>query len=368
MKLDNLKLEDLVVFQRGFDITVREQATGKVPVISSSGISSFHDKYKVEGPGIVIGRKGTLGTVFYSEENFWPHDTTLWVKDFKGNDPKFIYYFLKTLKLERFDAGASNPTLNRNHIHKLRVQVPKVEFRSKIASILSNYDELIENNNQRIALLEQIGEEIYTEWFVRLRFPGYENTPILDGVPKGWKLGKVHEILELQRGFDLPIQSRDAEGNVPVLASTDIVGYHSESKVAGPGIVTGRSGTIGKVLYVKTDFWPLNTTLWVKKYLIGGPLFALQFLQTLNLEKLAGGAAVPSLDRKLVHAISVTVPPSDIVNLFESLVQPIHNQIEILQLQNESLKQTRDLLLPRLISGKLSVEHLVEEQQLQIAN
>jgi type I restriction enzyme, S subunit len=112
---------DVLTLQRGFDITKKEQKPGYVPVISSSGINSFHDTAKVNGPGVIIGRKGSLGTVFYVEENYWPHDTTLWIKDFHGNFPKFAYYFLGTLNLAQFDAGASNPTLNRNHVHLLPV-------------------------------------------------------------------------------------------------------------------------------------------------------------------------------------------------------------------------------------------------------
>lgn len=104
-------------FQRGYDITQKEQKHGIYPVVSSSGIKSFHDSFKVKGPGVVIGRKGTLGTSFYLKNDFWPHDTTLWISDFKGNYPLYIFYFLKTLELENYEVGSSNPTLNRNHIH-----------------------------------------------------------------------------------------------------------------------------------------------------------------------------------------------------------------------------------------------------------
>jgi len=114
-------LGDVLTFQRGFDITKQQQTTGDVPIVSSSGVSSHHGVAKVAAPGVVIGRKGTLGTAHYLAKDFWPHDTTLWVKDFKGNHPRFIYYFLQTLHLENFDTGSSNPTLNRNHIHKIKI-------------------------------------------------------------------------------------------------------------------------------------------------------------------------------------------------------------------------------------------------------
>src|ERR1017187_7298327 len=98
--------------QRGFDITAKDFRPGSVPVISSSGRSGCHDTPMVKGPGVVIGRKGTLGTVFYVETDFWPHDTTLWVKDFHGNHPKFVYYFFKSLRVMHLDVGTANPTLN----------------------------------------------------------------------------------------------------------------------------------------------------------------------------------------------------------------------------------------------------------------
>src|SRR5688572_16460315 len=144
-----VRLGDVLTFQRGFDITKSEQSEGSVPIVSSSGVTSYHNVWKVNGPGLVIGRKGTLGTVHFIRPNFWPHDTTLWVKDFKGNDPRFLSYFLKTLKLENFDVGASNPTLNRNHVHKIKILFPKkVDTQKRIAAILSAYDELIENNKR----------------------------------------------------------------------------------------------------------------------------------------------------------------------------------------------------------------------------
>jgi type I restriction enzyme S subunit len=150
-----VRIGDVLTFQRGFDITKNEQSDGDVPIVSSSGVSSFHNKWKVKGPGVVIGRKGTLGTVHFLCRNYWPHDTTLWIKDFKGNEPRFLSYFLRTLRLETFDVGAANPTLNRNHVHGIRVVFPeKIDTQRRIAAILAPYDGLIENNRRRIASLE----------------------------------------------------------------------------------------------------------------------------------------------------------------------------------------------------------------------
>jgi len=182
-------------FQRGFDITKNEQSMGEVPIVSSSGVASFHNQWKVKGPGVVIGRKGTLGTVHFLGCNYWPHDTTLWVKDFMGNNPRFLSYFLQTLRFENFDVGASNPTLNRNHVHKIKILFPEtVDSQRKMGGILAAYDELIDNNRRRVALLEKLAEEMYREWFVRFRFPGHKTIRVVKGVPRGWRVAELKDL------------------------------------------------------------------------------------------------------------------------------------------------------------------------------
>lgn len=150
----------------------------------------------VHGPGIIIGRKGTLGAIHYVSSDYWPHDTTLWSRDLRGNDPRYIYYFLHTINFERFNVGNSNPTLNRNHIHDLHVVIPPLRDQQRIAGMLSVYDDLIENNTRRIALLEQAARLLYEEWFVRLRFPGREHARITDGVPSGWRAATLGDLCD----------------------------------------------------------------------------------------------------------------------------------------------------------------------------
>ena len=132
---------DQMMLQRGFDITKDEQKPGKVPVVSSGGIKSFHDKAMVHAPGVVIGRKGTLGKVFYLEADYWPHDTTLWVKDFKGNNPRFVYYLFTGLDVKKLDSGTANPALNRNLVHLLEVNWPPVDQQKAIVVTLDAMSE-----------------------------------------------------------------------------------------------------------------------------------------------------------------------------------------------------------------------------------
>jgi type I restriction enzyme, S subunit len=135
------RLDNFCVLQRGFDITKKEQVAGNVPVVSSGGIASYHNIAKVKGPGVVVGRKGTLGKVHYLDVDYWPHDTTLWVKDFKEHDPLFTSYFLKTLRFERYNSGASNPTLNRNTVHAELIAFPQKEEQTEIGHIIKTVED-----------------------------------------------------------------------------------------------------------------------------------------------------------------------------------------------------------------------------------
>lgn len=125
-----------LTLQRGFDITKEQQTAGSVPVVSSGGIKSYHNEAMVEGPGVVIGRKGTLGKVFYLEDAYWPHDTTLWVKDFKGNLPKLVFYLFESLDVRKLDSGTANPALNRNQVHPIKIYWPDVQHQQAIVSEL----------------------------------------------------------------------------------------------------------------------------------------------------------------------------------------------------------------------------------------
>jgi len=151
---------DQVTLQRGFDITKDQQRDGSVPVVSSGGIRSHHDTSMVQAPGVVMGRKVTLGKVFFMEEDFWPHDTTLWVKDFKGNDPRFVHRFFEVLDVQNLDSGAANPALNRNHVHPLRVQWPPLDEQMALAERIENLsasaDQLSSIYVEKLAALNEL--------------------------------------------------------------------------------------------------------------------------------------------------------------------------------------------------------------------
>ncbi|EOV0103709.1 restriction endonuclease subunit S [Vibrio vulnificus] len=375
------KLGEVVTFQRGFDITKKEQTEGDVPIISSSGIGSFHNKHKVEGPGVIIGRKGTLGTVHYYPDNFWPHDTTLWVKDFKGNNPRFIYYFLQTLHLENFDTGSSNPTLNRNHIHKIKVLFPENHIQDKVAAILSAYDDLIENNKRRITALENMAEEIYREWFVRFRFPGYQTAEFEKGIPKGWSMTKLDKAFDFLGG-GTPSKENErywSDGDINWYTPSDITGAcgifleESESKPNQEGVKNSSAKMFPAYSIMMTSRATIgaigiNTTTASTNQgfitCIPNARYPLTYLyHWLKLSKsyflsLCGGATFPELGKTSFKKIEILTPPQDLVSSFEQQVRPIFDSMELLGKENVILEKTKNMLLPRLISGNLSVDEL----------
>jgi len=158
----------------------------------------------------------------------------------------------------------------------------------------------------------------------------------------------------LLTGANLPSQDRE-DGAVPIHAAPGIDGYHNVAKVQGPGIVTGRAGSLGQVRFVHEDFWPLNTTLWVKEFRAAPPRFSLHLLRSMYLERYGQGATMPMLDRKVVHQVQVVVPPESAMQEFETFASDVYDQIKTLQAASEKLRTARNLLLPRLMSGELTV-------------
>ena len=270
----------------------------------------------------------------------------------------FIRYVLAapefSAHIHRITTGANIPHISGKDIAAYEFNLPDLADQARIVDCLSVYDDLIATNQRRIALLEDAARRLYREWFVHLRFPGHESVPTEGGLPEGWERGSLDRALFLQRGFDLPNGSRIA-GDVPVYASTGINGFHNDAKAVGPGVVTGRSGTLGQVHYVAKDFWPLNTSLWVKEFRRVSPIVAYFLLSELNLEQFNSGASVPTLDRKTVHQASVLLPSPGLVEKFDTLVQPLFDQIDALKAGIDSTSKARNLLLPKLMSGQLDV-------------
>lgn len=160
------RLGDVVELQRGFDLPSRERRPGRVPIVSSGGATGTHVEARVQAPGVVTGRYGTLGEVFFVDEPFWPLNTTLFVKDFKGNDPLFVSYLLRTVDLLAYSDKAAVPGINRNHLHEARVSIPPLQQQRRIAGILGTLDDKIDLNRRRSGALEATAQALFMFWFL----------------------------------------------------------------------------------------------------------------------------------------------------------------------------------------------------------
>ena len=190
-------LGDVLTLQRGFDLPARDRVAGPFPIVSSSGVTGRHAVAKADPPGVVIGRYGSLGSVHWITEPYWPLNTSLWVKDFKSNHPRFVSYLLQTINVDGSTASAV-PGVNRNHLHRIAVRVPSIATQKRIAAFLAAFDELIEINEGRIELLEDLARSLYHEWFVRFRFPGHgapdPTAPPAASMPGDWAVRPSSEV------------------------------------------------------------------------------------------------------------------------------------------------------------------------------
>jgi type I restriction enzyme S subunit len=350
MKWRNCRLGDVLTLKRGHDLPGDSRHDGDVPVVSSSGITGHHNEAKAKAPGVVTGRYGTLGEVFYLEQDYWPLNTALYVVDFKGTHPKFAAYFLRNVLRDYKSDKAAVPGVDRNVLHEIEVRVPDLRYQECISSTLSTYDDLIENNRRRMALLEDAARQLYREWFVRLRFPGHEHTRITHGVPEGWEHVPLGERVILNYGKSLKAEDRTG-GPCPVYGSSGIVGYHEKSLAQGPGIVVGRKGNVGSVYWSARDYWPIDTVYFLDAQTSNLWLhYALQHMHFISTD-----VAVPGLNRDFAYSRPLLVPPPRILRGFLDTVEPVHEQVDKLGEQNQKLRAARDLLLPRLMSGEIPV-------------
>ena len=377
------KLGDVINLKRGYDLPRQNRTPGPFPIVSSSGVTDYHEQARVKGPGVVTGRYGTLGEVFYIQDDFWPLNTSLYVQDFKGNDPKFISYFLRQLNFATRNAAGAVPGVNRNHLHAMKVLVPPLTVQRRIAGILSVYDDLIENNQRRIKILEEMARSLYREWFVNFRFPGHEKVPLvaspLGNIPEGWLLPFADHV-DFKEGPGLRNWQYRNEGipflNIRTLVDNDIdlskVQFLDPKEVDDKyqhfllrehDHVVSSSGTIGRIVTIRAEHLPLmlNTSIirmrpqgkrigcWQLKHFMLSDYFQDQ------ANSFAIGAAQPNFGPIHLKQMMIIAPNERIAAEYERLVGPVELAILSLANQIHNLRRTRDLLLPRLLSGQVEL-------------
>lgn len=357
MNMEKIRFDNFVSLNRGFDLPDDKIVEGDYPVIASTSIKAYHNQYKIKAPIVVTGRSGSLGKVQYVEKDGWPLNTSLYAKDFHGNFPKYVYYFLQTMHLEQFNAGAGVPTLNQNHLHSLKIIVHEKNKQEEIANILSRYDEAIENNNKRIKLLEQMAQNLYKEWFVRFRFPGWQNVEFENGIPKGWRIEKLGNLANISTG---KCNREDAEddGVYPLFDRSQEIKLSNDWIKDCEAIIVPGEGTsfIPRYYVGKFNLHQRCYCVEPKYEKTGKFLFYTLMMNRRYFLSVATGATVPSLRYNNFSMMKFIMPEIKICQKYDEFVTNCFNQINILKAQNQNLAKQRDLLLPRLMSGKLEVK------------
>jgi len=273
-------------------------------------------------------------------------------------DALFLYYFFSSAdtvqKIQNLAFAAGVPHINLDILRKFEAPVPPLPVQKRIAGILSAYDDLIENSQRRIKIFEEMARALYREWFVHFRYPGHENIPLvpspLGNIPQGWEVKKLGDVAELNYGKSLKKESR-RDGVYPVYGSSGIVGQHDTALVNGPGIIVGRKGNVGSVFWCNDNFFVIDTAYFVTSLL---PLrYLFYVLQTLNF--INSDAAVPGLSRNQAYTLEILVPPVYLLKKFCELADFFERQSDTLKCQIQNLCQTRDLLLPCLLSGQINL-------------
>lgn len=385
-------LGDVITLQRGFDLPAQDRKPGKVPIVSSSGISDFHSEVGVKGPGVVTGRYGTIGQVFFIKEDYWPLNTTLWVKDFHGNDPKFASYLLRTVDFRSCSDKTSVPGVNRNDLHRIPVLLPPLAEQEAIAVVLGGFDDKIELNRRMNTTLRAMARALFHSWFVDFDpvrakhddskpmgldkataalFPVKFQDSTLGPIPQGWGAGVLGKIIsaarervgksdavvlsavsssELVRSddhFNKKVYSKSISNYLKV-KRWDFAYNPSRINIGSIGML--KEEIVGAVSPVYEVFRPTDSYQWFVEQALAEPDIKV-WIQTL-----CSGSVRQSLKLKDLESIPLVIPPLPIVQEFNKAWDQWHGLIRGNERQSRTLAILRDTLLPKLMSGEIGVD------------
>ena len=312
---------------------------GDIPVAGSNGIIGYHNRFTKEGPGVTIGRSGNIGIPHYYPNAYWAHNTVLYIVDFKGNDAKFMYYLLKTFDFTQLNTGSAVPSLNRNHIHELPVSIPDVSTQRRIASILSSLDDKVDLLHRENATLEQMAETLFRQWFVV-------------EAKEEWEEGKLGDLVEVKYGKD---HKKLLDGKIPVIGSGGIMRYADTALYNKESVLIPRKGTLNNVMYINEPFWTVDTMFYTEMRRPNIAKFVFHFMKCQDLANMNVGSAVPSMTTEVLNNIPIDIPPQEVFDRFENAVASLYNKKEQNNKQIQTLMQTRDGMLPRLMSGEIKL-------------
>ncbi len=337
------KLGEIVTFQRGHDLPKDKMIDGGVPVAGSNGIIGYHNQFTKEGPGVTIGRSGNIGIPHYYPNAYWAHNTVLYIIDFKGNDAKFMYYLLKTFDFTQLNTGSAVPSLNRNHIHELPVSIPDVPTQRRIAATLSSLDDKIDLLHRENATLEQMAETLFRQWFVV-------------EAKEEWEDVLLGDLIDIGSGKGLQRSEFVENGLYSILGANGEIGKTNKYLVSESDrvIYTGRVGTLGNVFRIENKkAWLSDNTLVVrpKDYYY----FVYFVLKCARLQDFNVGSTQPLIRQSDIKEIEISLPDGNSLKAFEKECNDIYKKIDSNNNQIQTLIQTRDGLLPRLMGGEVKL-------------
>lgn len=345
-------------FSSGKNITAKSIGeTGLYPVYGGNGLRGYTSTSNFKGECSIIGRQGAYcGNVKYIDGEAYMSEHAIVAVTNNEHDNRYFSYKLGLLKLGRFSGQAAQPGLSVGMLSKLRMEMPSLSIQKKIASILSAYDSLIENNKKRIKLLEQMAENLYKEWFVRFRFPGHETAEFEGGVPKGWRIEKLGNVANIRTG---KCNREDAEegGIFPLFDRSQEVKKSNTWLMDCEAIIVPGEGTSFTPRYYEGKF-NLHQRCYCVEHRQKGTgkfLFYMLMFNKAYFLSVATGATVPSLRQNNFTKMKFIMPSFDLCRQYDKHISLFFAEIDSLSKQVETLTHQRDLLLPRLMSGKLSI-------------
>lgn len=347
------RLKDILVIGNGKDHSSLDD--GEYPVLGSGGIMRYANSYLYDGESVLLPRKGTLNNIQFIKGKFWTVDTCYYTKiNNTIVNPYYLYRYLRSLDLSSLDSGASIPSMTSKCYYGIKIRIPNVCIQQKIANILSRYDEAIENNSKRIKLLEQMAQNLYKEWFVRFRFPGWQNVEFENGMPKGWKVEKLGNLFK-RLPFGKTYKKEDLEENGKIIvidqSTDDYLGFHNEEP--------SHKATFDSPLILFGDH-SCKFVLMTKDFSLGENIIPISScnINPYYLFRAIDGI-IETTEYKRHWSMLITqkilIPIDSLQTRFSKIYKSFIKQIENLKNANQNLAKQRDLLLPRLMSGKLEV-------------
>lgn len=365
------RLGDLINLKRGYDLPEKDRVQGIYPVISSAGISGFHNDFKVEGQGVVTGRYGTLGEMYFVEGKYWPHNTALYVQDFKGNDPKYIYYLLKILGHIRTSDKSAVPGVNRNELHEMPVPaIEDIKLQIKIRNVLAALDQKIELNNRINAELEAMAKILYDYWFVQFDFPDANGQPykttggkmvynptLKREIPEGWTNGIIENVIgKAPKANKVPAKEFNLSGLLPVIDQSQefICGFTDDNtakiKPETAHIIFGDHTRAVKLVNFEYARGADGTQILVSNSENMPSYLLFQVVADIDLSSYGYARHY-----KFLKESKCVIPIPSIAQAYQEKVKPMHDKVKANIFQNHELQQLRDWLLPMLMNGQVTV-------------